>query len=134
MGLDKAGKTSILLSLEKNTNLLSYCSLKPTPGINIVNLEDINSQFSIWDFGGQAQYRADYLENMDKYITGVDKIIFVLDVQDIERYELALQYLKDIVDCIKINEQNIDFSVFLHKFDPNLENLINLPIKRFLQN
>ena len=35
MGLDNSGKTSILLSLRKDTNLLSYCALKPTLGIDI---------------------------------------------------------------------------------------------------
>ena len=36
MGLDNSGKTSILLSLQKKVNLLTYYSLKPTKGINIV--------------------------------------------------------------------------------------------------
>jgi len=35
MGLDNSGKTSILMSLRENTNLLSYFSLKPTKGLSV---------------------------------------------------------------------------------------------------
>ncbi|MHA1130339.1 MAG: ADP-ribosylation factor-like protein [Candidatus Helarchaeota archaeon] len=52
MGLDNSGKTSIVLSLSKDTNLLSYFSLKPTQGINISTLEENGLRFVIWDFGG----------------------------------------------------------------------------------
>ena len=123
LGLDNAGKTSILLSLRKNTNLLSYIALKPTAGLNIVNLEEGDKIYNIWDFGGQERYRKEYLKNLKKYFDQVDKIIFVIDVQDIDRYELALEYIKDIVEYIKNKGIKVDFSVFFHKFDPNLEKL-----------
>ena len=35
MGLDNSGKTSILISLSKDSNILSYCSIKPTIGCDI---------------------------------------------------------------------------------------------------
>ena len=35
LGLDNSGKTSIVLALKGNENLLSYYSLKPTKGIQI---------------------------------------------------------------------------------------------------
>ena len=92
MGLDNSGKTSIILSLKKDTNLLSYYSLQPTQGLNITNIEDQGVTYNIWDFGGQEQYRQDYLINFEKHIQGVNRVIYVIDVQDSERYEIALQY------------------------------------------
>ncbi|MHA1377390.1 MAG: ADP-ribosylation factor-like protein [Candidatus Helarchaeota archaeon] len=125
LGLDNSGKTSILLSLRKKTNLLSFCNLKPTPGIKIVNIDDEDSQtcFNIWDCGGQKKYLQTYFEDFSKQFIDVDKVIFVIDVQDIERYDLALDYLEKILRYIKDNNINTNFSIFLHKFDPGLEDL-----------
>ena len=118
LGLDNSGKTSVLLSLTKTTNLLSYFSLKPTKGIQIENIEDGNTKFSIWDFGGQERYRKDYLKNMTKYTPGADEIIYVIDVQDTRRYEEAIEYLQKILDSIGKPDQKITLSIFLHKLDP----------------
>ncbi|MHA1263859.1 MAG: ADP-ribosylation factor-like protein [Candidatus Helarchaeota archaeon] len=121
MGLDNGGKTSILLSLQRNTNLMDYCSLKPTSGYNIQNFKDRGIMFSIWDFGGQEKYRETYLQNLDEYLAQVDKIIFVIDIQDIDRYQIALEYLKKIVEYLVSTNFEGGFSLFLHKFDPKLE-------------
>ncbi|MFX1293747.1 MAG: ADP-ribosylation factor-like protein [Promethearchaeota archaeon] len=129
IGLDNSGKTSIVLSLQRNINLLSYYSLKPTRGIDIINFENHGMKLNIWDFGGQAEYRENYLKQLNKYYKGLDKIIFVIDVQDIERYEIALDYLKKIVNALKKHKNNVNFSIFLHKFDPNLEKLENFTDK-----
>jgi small GTP-binding protein len=121
LGLDNAGKSSIYLMLSKNANLLSYCSLHPTQGLDIKTLDDAGDSYSIWDFGGQAEYRAQYLEKMQEHLTGVDKIIYVIDVQDVSRYGESLAYLQDITNYIKQEKQNFVFSIFLHKFDKNLD-------------
>ncbi|MHA1275749.1 MAG: ADP-ribosylation factor-like protein [Candidatus Helarchaeota archaeon] len=120
MGLDNSGKTSILLSLQRNTNLLSYFRLKPTRGINIVNIEDHGAKFNIWDFGGQEEYRKDYFQRLNEYLRETDKIIFVIDIQDMERYDKALEYLTIIVNTLQNIGNKINFSIFLHKMDPDL--------------
>jgi len=120
MGLDNSGKTCILLSLKEETNLLSYVTLKPTKGLDISNLESTERDLSIWDCGGQEQYRESYLKSFDKYSTRVNKLIYVIDVQAIERYELALQYLKEIIEKLIEDKSELDISVFLHKLDRNL--------------
>ncbi len=122
MGLDNSGKTSILLSLQRNTNLLSFYSLNPTRGLDIVKFMNQGANFNIWDFGGQEQYHNTYFERLDEYLTGIDKFIFVIDIQDVDRYDLALQYLKKIIIAIEKKEINVEISIFLHKFDPDLEN------------
>ncbi len=122
MGLDNSGKTSILLSLQHEVNLLTYYSLKPTPGLNIVTIDKEDKKFIIWECGGQQQYRDEYLQNLEKYIQETKKFIYVIDVQDIDRYNTALQYFADILKMMSSEDmKNIQLSIFLHKFDPGLD-------------
>ena len=123
MGLDNSGKTSILLGLQKKTNLLSYYALKPTQGLNITNLKEEDKTYSIWELGGQAKYRGEYLQDLKKYTQKADKIIFVIDVQDIPRYKVALDYIEKIMTYLKSTEERPELSIFLHKFDPGLEEI-----------
>ena len=121
IGLDKAGKTSILLCLRGIKNLLSFYSLNPTRSVKVVNFKAFNSEYNIWDFGGQETFRKEYLDDFKKYLTGANKIIYVIDVQDSERYDLAIEYLENVVRHIRKYHSELEFSIFLHKFDPDLE-------------
>jgi small GTP-binding protein len=120
MGLDNSGKTSILISLRENTNLLSYFSLRPTKGLSVEEFENDQQGLVCWDLGGQAQYRKNYLKDFGRYAKETEKIIFVIDVQDTNRYGLSLEYLEELIDVLKNDEYFIEISLFLHKFDPNL--------------
>lgn len=120
MGLDNSGKSSILLSLREDTNLLSYFSLKPTRGVNIETFKNLQSNMIIWEFGGQEQYRQEYLEHFNRYFDEVDNIIYVLDIQDINRNELSFEYFKEIIDILKKNNMKVDITIYFHKYDPNL--------------
>jgi GTPase SAR1 family protein len=121
LGLDNSGKTSILVSMSNISNILSYCSLRPTRGVNIKNFETDDIKLNVWEFGGQKQYRKEYIENFHQYLTKANKIIFVFDVQDIDRYDLALNYFRDIIDMLKDSAQKIELNIYLHKFDPNIQ-------------
>lgn len=122
MGLDNAGKTSIILSLTKKANLLDFCSIKPTQGLNIVNIDDNPyMKFNVWDFGGQEAYREDYFKKLEQHLIDVDRFIYVIDAQDTERYDLALKYLTDLVKAIQSYQKKVDFSIFIHKCDPSLD-------------
>ncbi len=121
MGLDNSGKTSILLCLRGIKNLLSFYSIKPTKGADVVSFKISNSNYNIWDFGGQEAFREEYLENFNQYIIGTSKIIYVIDIQDIERYNLALNYMEEVIKLLQEDDRSVDFSIFLHKFDPDLE-------------
>jgi len=120
MGLDNSGKTSILISLKKNTNILSFFALRPTKGLSIERFEE-DQNIAIWDLGGQKRYRDGYFKDMGKYIKDTSKIVFVIDVQDVKRYSVALEYLRDIIKTLVKYDSIIDFSIYLHKYDPNLE-------------
>ena len=121
LGLENSGKTSILLSLKKETNLLSYFTLKPTKGIKIEELSNKNLNISAWDFGGQKKYREEYLINFNKFSEKAEKLIYIIDVQDFKKYSPALEYLNKLVKILVENEKFIELSIFLHKYDPNLK-------------
>ena len=120
IGLDNGGKTSIVLSL-KGLNLMSLKSSNPTRGIETSNLNINDEKFNIWDFGGQEQYRNIHLEDFKKNFQETDKVIYVIDIQDHERYNIALDYLMKIMKKLGKKIDKIKFSIFLHKSDPNLK-------------
>ena len=97
LGLDNSGKSSILLVLTRKKNLLNFLSLAPTPMTNTLNYEDKDKIFNLWDFGGQETYRKSYLTNLDRYLNKIDKLFYVIDVQDKKRYDIALDYLEKIL-------------------------------------
>ncbi|MBD3213021.1 MAG: GTP-binding protein [Candidatus Lokiarchaeota archaeon] len=135
-GLDNAGKTSIVLTLKGDKSLLSYYSLSPTKDHKITNMEIGNTQINIWDFGGQEAYRDNHLKKINEYIEGTSKIIYVIDVQDYKRYEKALAYFQRVLELIIDHRTDIDFSIFLHKYDPNIESRVpnlNVKIKELIE-
>ena len=121
VGLENSGKSSIVLSLSRRTNLNDYFSLKPTQSFNLVKVKMQDKTFGIWDFGGQKKFRDEFLANITKYTSEFDKMIYVIDVQDTKKYDLALEYLETILNSLEIKEESYDLSIFLHKSDPDLE-------------
>ena len=121
MGLDNVGKTSIVLCLKGVKNLSEFSALKPTRGFETSTFNTLGSDFNVWDFGGQKQFREDYVKNFKNHIKGTSKLIYVLDIQDQERYDLSLKYLAKIVALLKENKLKPAFSLFLHKYDPDME-------------
>ncbi len=134
MGLDNSGKTSILLALKKNTNLMSFLNIKPTRGVETTDFEEQDSIFTIWDLGGQESYREKHLQNMPKYLHLAEKIIYVVDIQDKERYDLAVEYFGNIMDELKRQKGTSSLSIYLHKFDPNLEFIDNSINEQIISN
>ena len=53
LGLDGAGKTSILFKLKQN----EFMTMIPTIGFNVELVEYKNLKFTIWDVGGQHKLR-----------------------------------------------------------------------------
>ncbi len=123
LGLDNAGKTSIFLSLTRDVNLLSYCKVNPTREMVVRNLETGSDSYAIWDLGGQEQTRKQYLEQLPELLGQSDKIIYVIDVQDRDRYTESLQYLKTIAEIMKKQKIFVPINVFIHKFDKGLEKI-----------
>ncbi len=121
MGLDNSGKTSIVMCLKGVKNLSSFNAISPTRGFETISFSALNSEFNIWDFGGQQKLREEYLKNFNDHIKGASKLIYVIDIQDEKRYDTALEYLAEIIKLLRKTKITLDFSLFLHKFDPDLE-------------
>jgi len=119
LGLDNSGKTSILNCLKGIKAISAFNNPMPTKGLDVEHFEALNSKYSIWDLGGQKAYLDDYFNDFKKYAKGTSKFIYVIDIQDVNRYDLALEYLLKVINSIDI-QKGIDFSIFLHKFDPDL--------------
>mgnify|MGYP006277538225 CR=1 FL=1 len=121
MGLNNAGKSSIALNLRGKKDLLSHLSLNPTEDHQVINTEIMNTEFNFLDLSGQKEYRTEHLSNISRYLEHCDKLIYVIDIQDKKRYELALDYLEKIIDKIKVMEPSLDLSIFFHKYDPGIK-------------
>jgi GTPase SAR1 family protein len=120
-GLDNSGKTSIVLSMKGENNLLSYYSISPTQKISIEKVPMGNINFLLWEAGGQLQYRNLFIDNFDQYSENVDKFLFVIDIQDKKRYDEAVDYLSQILVNFKKKALNPEIILFFHKFDPAIE-------------
>ena len=83
LGLDNAGKTSIITVISKRFGFEEEVSkLMPTRKIARDAFKFLGVEFIRMDFGGQLQYREEYLKNPTKYISGTDLIFYVIDAQD----------------------------------------------------
>ena len=121
-GLDKAGKSSFLMGIRRRYS--EIIKALPTRGVerseeNI--FEEQNSVISLWDLGGQKQYRERFLERSKLYLYNVDLIFFFVDIQDVERIEEALELFRKITDSLIDLDEFPPIVVCLNKFDPDLK-------------
>ncbi|CAL4069055.1 unnamed protein product, partial [Meganyctiphanes norvegica] len=77
LGLDGAGKTSILFKLKQD----EFVSTIPTIGFNVETIEYKNFKFTVWDVGGQPKLRPLWRH----YYFNTQAVIFVVDATDGDR-------------------------------------------------
>ena len=78
LGLDAAGKTTILYKFKLNETVQSI----PTIGFNVETVAPVkNVSFTVWDVGGQDKIRPLWRH----YFNGSDGLIFIVDSADKER-------------------------------------------------
>eukprot|EP01088_Endostelium_zonatum_P015993 TRINITY_DN4134_c0_g1_i1.p1 TRINITY_DN4134_c0_g1~~TRINITY_DN4134_c0_g1_i1.p1 ORF type:complete len:178 (+),score=46.62 TRINITY_DN4134_c0_g1_i1:131-664(+) len=108
VGLDAAGKTSVLYKLK----LGEQVSALPTIGFNVETIQYKKINFTIWDIGGQDRIRGLWRH----YYDNTNAIIFVVDSNDRERVGEAgdeLQKmmredaLKDSILLVLANKQDL---------------------------
>ncbi len=124
-GIDNVGKTSLSIAL-KHRGALSLLfqrlyALTPTRGLLRSKIEVFGMDIHLNELGGQLIYREDYLQNPEQYFLGTDILIYIVDVQDADRYEESIEYLKQIVHVTKALKINIPWMLFFHKSDPDFE-------------
>ncbi len=118
VGLDNAGKTTMLETLQKKYHIGDV--LKPTKNIdrNIYRLFD--QDLTIWDYGGQSEYRQNYLSKPERYLSMIKNLFYVIDIQDQNRFSEAIKYFGEIYNFLKELEEPPIISVFFHKDDPEI--------------
>lgn len=89
LGLDAAGKTTILYKLKLNDSVNTI----PTVGFNVECVSYKNVKFNVWDVGGQDKIRPLWRH----YYTGTQGLIFVVDSADTDRLDEARQELHKII-------------------------------------
>ncbi|XP_064617792.1 uncharacterized protein LOC135482047 [Liolophura sinensis] len=109
VGLDSAGKTTILYKIKLDENDIETV---PTVGFNVetVTVCD-NVTFTVWDVGGQEKLRR--LWTM--YFKGSDGIIFVVDSSDKDRLPAAREELKHM--CKSQELKGVPLMVIANKQD-----------------
>ncbi|MCE7742986.1 MAG: hypothetical protein GOP50_11075 [Candidatus Heimdallarchaeota archaeon] len=125
VGIDNAGKTSLSIAL-KHRGALSQLfqklyALTPTRGLLRSKIEVFGLDVHMHELGGQSIYREDYLSNPQQYFVGTDIIIFVIDVQAIDRFEESFEYLKQITNVTNSLQLKVPWKIFFHKSDPEYE-------------
>jgi len=109
LGLDGAGKSTILFKLKQN----EFVPTIPTIGFNVETLEFKNVKITLWDVGGQHKLRPLWKH----YYLNTQAVIFVLDASNRERLGeaqselvklLSEKELKDASLLILANKQDAE--------------------------
>ncbi len=120
LGLDGAGKTSLLFKLKQN----EFVTTIPTIGFNVETLEYRNVKFTVWDVGGQHKLRPLWKH----YYLNTQAVIYVIDSSDRERLEeakgelvklLGEKELKDAIVLILLSKQVSQKKFFFARFEKN---------------
>ena len=91
LGLDAAGKTTVLYKLKLNETV----STIPTIGFNVETVQPVkNVSFTVWDVGGQDKIRPLWRH----YFIGCEGLIYVVDSSDNSRFAEAQNELEWILD------------------------------------
>lgn len=117
-GLDSVGKTSIYKKMIEGMDVEDIKDLSPTKGIHRISQVIMDHQVVFWDLGGQEVYRAQHIRN-PKTFENSALLVYVLDVQDIERFDQSLEYLHQILMVVKNLESPPRIFLLMHKFDPD---------------
>ncbi|RVD92547.1 ADP-ribosylation factor 6 [Tubulinosema ratisbonensis] len=130
VGLDSAGKTSILYKLKDNIELTTV----PTIGFNLEECTISNTKLRIWDVGGQEKIR----HLWPTYFENTNGLVYVIDINCLEKFDEAIFNFKRITE-----ERNVPVLILLNKKDlvlndnegPSLqerENIILDKVREFL--
>ena len=112
LGLDSAGKTTILYKLKLDTLVTTI----PTIGFNVESVKFKSLNMTIWDVGGQEKIRPLWRH----YYQNVDAVIFVIDSNDGGRFEEVSKELHSLMAEDELREATV--LILCNKHDlPNAE-------------
>ncbi|ELP83633.1 ADP-ribosylation factor, putative [Entamoeba invadens IP1] len=110
IGLDAAGKTTILYNLKFN----EYVDTIPTIGFNIEDVHYKRIVFNVWDINGSSGIRP----LTRHYYSKTQAIIYVIDTNDQDRINEAKEFVHQF--CKDEEIMNVPILFYLNKIDlPN---------------
>jgi len=125
VGLDAAGKTTILYKLKLDENVTTI----PTIGFNVETVQYKKVNFTMWDVGGQDKIRPLWRH----YYANTNAVIFVIDSNDRERISEARDELQKMLSDDQLRECVV--LAFANKQDlPNAMNAAEMTDKLGLHN
>ena len=107
LGLDNAGKTTILKSIANE----EIQQVMPTQGFNVKTLNVGNFKFNVWDLGGQKAIRQHWKNYYDK----LDCLIYVIDSSDRIRMNECAEELQALLEEDKL--AGVPLLIFANKQD-----------------
>jgi len=116
-GLDDAGKTSIILALQRE--FAKIANIEPTKATQRRIFTLLGRAVSEWDLGGQKHYCIAYLKNPGKYFDGTEVAIYVIDIRNATRLSESLSYLNDVIKRFRALKINPPINILFHKYDPD---------------
>ncbi|MFX1251243.1 MAG: ADP-ribosylation factor-like protein [Promethearchaeota archaeon] len=114
VGLDSAGKTSIIQSIR---NMETFENTTPTLGVKVDQFELVGKKISLWDLGGQATFRDVFTRPDSVQFSGLSLFIFVFDVQSHSRALEGLDYFNRSLKVASFLQQKPRLVIFFHKYD-----------------
>ncbi|EFC43014.1 ARF/SAR family small GTPase [Naegleria gruberi] len=96
VGLDAAGKTTILYKLKLDENVTTI----PTIGFNVETVQYKKINFTMWDVGGQDKIRPLWRH----YYANTNAVIFVVDSNDRDRIGEARDELQKMLSDDQLRE------------------------------
>ena len=119
IGLDAAGKTSILAVIQDKFSIIK--SLLPTRGVKREKLDFFGYPIISWDLGGQVQYREKlYFNRPELFFTEADIMVYVVDIQDPDRFPEAANYFREVLKSFMELEEKPEILIVLSKSDQDI--------------
>ncbi|MFW9865353.1 MAG: ADP-ribosylation factor-like protein [Candidatus Thorarchaeota archaeon] len=119
IGLDSAGKTSILAVVQDKFSIIK--SLLPTRGVKREKLDFFGYPVISWDLGGQIQYREKlYFNRPELFFTEADLILYVVDSQDPDRFSESANFFREVLNTLVELKENPSLLIVLSKSDQDI--------------
>ncbi|KAJ1628213.1 ADP-ribosylation factor 1 [Pavlovales sp. CCMP2436] len=107
LGLDAAGKTSILYRLKLGTVVTTI----PTIGFNVESVQTGKVTIACWDIGGKDKMRPLWRP----YYQGASAVVAVVDTHDLDRLEDAVENITRVLE--EEGPKGVPVLVLLNKID-----------------
>lgn len=120
-GLDNSGKSTIISFLQTGT----FIKHTPTMGKKLQEIEVEGTRMSIFDMGGQSDFRDMWMGE----IKTAKCVVFVVDTADLNRYDEAKEEFNKLLPLIMKNKINL--LIMANKFDLNKESSMGKIIRKF---